>query len=291
VRTALWILPTWLWLALPSVAKTVPADEDDGRTVVQVARPEPPACDDLAWRRAGRLPPPLGAPQVVRGDHLITGFALESVSPTARQEGRGGITGPGTWSAFDGCSDDPRGRGIAPGTQWHDPDSGLSIEVTAVRPAGRSGRGWPGVRCGLRLSDPGEPSRYLNIPVDQVPAFNQPTGVVRDGDRVYLLLQFNGYAREIKGKGNLILAGDLCRHRVVWRSSNLVSNAPVLLRGEYLITGYGFSKEKDWLYVLDRRTGRTVQKLALPKSVDALRASEDQLFARLYDGYAVLPFR
>jgi hypothetical protein len=52
-------------------------------------------------------------------------------------------------------------------------------------------------------------------------------------------------------------------------------------------TGYGFTKEPDWLFVLDRRTGKTIQKLPLPKAPEALRATESRLFVRLYDGYAV----
>ena len=269
----------------------MPRVETEEEPRVQVARPDPVACDESVWRRQGRLPPLLGKKKIVRGSKLIVDFDLRQVSPSARHEGRGGNIGSGGWRVFNGCSDDPRGNGIAPGTRTLDVDSELLIEVTTVDPAGKSGRGWPGVRCGLRLSDPEQPSRYLDVPASAVPAFNQPTGVVRDGDQIYLLLQFNGYASEIKGRGNLVLAGDLCRHQIVWRSADLASNAPLLRVGEYLITGYGFTREKDWLFVLDRRTGRTVQKLSLPKSPDALRATDDQLFVRLYDGYAVFSIK
>ena len=141
--------------------------------------------------------------------------------------------------------------------------------------------------CGVRLADPETPSRFLNVPLSELPAQNELTGIVRAGDSVYLLLQFNGYAKEIGGQGNLVIAGDLCRHRLTWRSPNLASNAPALIRGEYLITGYGFTKEPDWLFVFDRRTGQTIQKLPLPKSPENLRVIEHQLFVQLYDGYAV----
>ena len=254
---------------------------------VQVARPQPDTCDASAWQSKGRLRPLLRPQKVVRSDKLIVDFDLKSISPGATREGQGGILDARALDVFMGCSDGPDGRGIAAGTRVLDPVSGLAIEVTAVESAGKSGRGWLGSRCGLRIADPDDPSRYFEVPMGEVPAFNQPAGLVRDGDRVYLQLQFNGYAKEIKGQGNLIIAGDLCGHRLAWRSPNLVSNAPLLVLGEYLITGYGFTKEADWLFVLDRRTGKVIQKLSLPKAPEAMRATESQLFVRLYDGYAV----
>jgi hypothetical protein len=53
---------------------------------------------------------------------------------------------------------------------------------------------------------------------------------------------------------------------VVWRSPNLVSNHRVWILGDYLVTGYGFSDERDYLFVLNKWTGAVVQKLPLPKA-------------------------
>src|SRR6185503_19779306 len=117
------------------------------------------------------------------------------------------------------------------------------------------------------------------------------SGVVRDGSVVYVTLQFIGYAKEIGRKGNLVVALDLCTHRVLWRSADIVSNSAMLLVGDAIITGYGFTAEPDFLIVLDRWTGAQVQKLTLPKGPDDLRIANGTLFVRLYDGYASIPLR
>jgi hypothetical protein len=235
------------------------------------------------------LPALLRQVQVVRDRSSITDFKLESVAPEATLVGQGGITagtGGDLAGAMLGCSDDNNSQFLVPGAHVHDRASGLDVEITAVEPAGTSGRNWPGVRCGLRIVDPAAPELFLEVPVKQVPAFNQLAGIVRDGSSVFLLLQFNGYARETGGRGNLVLAGDLCSHSVAWRSRDMVSNAPAMLLGEYLVTGYGFTREADWLYVLDRRTGHEVQRLRLPKAPEELRLSHGRLFVKIYDGYA-----
>jgi hypothetical protein len=291
VRTAYLLSIAMLSIPIRAGADVAPPREEREKRPVEVVRPNPVTCDPTPWQREGRLRPLLRQQKVVRSPDLIVGFDLKSVSPSVQREGQGGILSNNSFHRLAGCSDDPDGKGIAQGTRVLDPVSGLEIVVSSVQSAGRSGRGWPGVRCGLRISDPAQPSRYLDVPGSEVPAFNQPTGILRDGDSVYLLLQFNGYASEIKGHGNLILAGDLCSHRIVWRSPNLVSNAPVLQLGEFLITGYGFTKEKDWLFVLDRRTGQSIQKLPLPKAPEAFRMSDGKLYVRLYDGYAVFAIK
>ena len=79
------------------------------------------------------------------------------------------------------------------------------------------------------------------------------------------------YARSSYGQNAYITAFDAQTKRRLWRSSALVANAQTFaVTPDYLITGYGFTAEPDWLYLLDRRTGRVVERLSLPE-----RARED----------------
>jgi hypothetical protein len=48
---------------------------------------------------------------------------------------------------------------------------------------------------------------------------------------------------------------------VIWRSKPLVSNNVFLVRGRYLVTGYGFTGEPDALFVVRRSDGSVVDKL------------------------------
>src|SRR5262249_1678420 len=73
------------------------------------------------------------------------------------------------------------------------------------------------------------------------------------------------YARSSYGQNAYITAIDTKTGKRLWRSKALVANARTfLVTPRYLMTGYGFTAEDDWLYLLDRKTGRVVERLALP---------------------------
>ena len=175
--------------------------------------------------------------------------------------------------ALAGCSDDPRGYLASAGALYRDEATGLEISVTGVEPAGKSGRRWIGARCGYRLADRRDPTLYAVLEPALVSPFNELSGVIRQGQAVFVRLSFNGYAHEIGGRGNYLVALDLCTHDVKWRSADLSSNSPFVVLERYVITGYGFTAERDWLYVLDRGSDAVVQRVALPKAPEALLVS------------------
>ncbi len=73
------------------------------------------------------------------------------------------------------------------------------------------------------------------------------------------------------GQNAYVTAFDAKTKQRLWRSKALVANAQTFaVTPGYLITGYGFTAEPDWLYLLDRRTGRVVERLE-----PAERARED----------------
>ncbi|MBI2568852.1 MAG: hypothetical protein HYV63_17675 [Candidatus Schekmanbacteria bacterium] len=251
-------------------------------------------CTPAIWAPA-RAPakPLLGSPAFVRSSDMIVSFRLNDVAPRARLIGDGGITPETTpwWGPLHGCSDSPSGELAEPGASVLHEGTNLRIEIVSVEPAGTSGRHWPGARCAYRLADPTDSSLYVTLSREVVPAFNEIVAVAREGAAIWAGLSFNGYAREIQGSGNVVVAADLCRHEIVWRSGNLVSNAALLRLGPYLIAGYGFTGEKRNLTVFASRTGTVVQRVALPKAPSDMRLQDGALFVRLYDGYARLALR
>jgi hypothetical protein len=54
-------------------------------------------------------------------------------------------------------------------------------------------------------------------------------------------------------------------------------------RDGVLFSGYGFTREDDFLYAIDSRTGRTIERLPVPKMIDYLTFEGDTLFVRTYD--------
>ncbi len=116
-----------------------------------------------------------------------------------------------------------------------------------------------------------------------VPPFNDLTAIAKQGSAAWLNLSFSGYAREFNRKGCRVVAVDLCGGEIRWTSPHLSSNGPIMPYGEYLITAYGFTAEPDFLFVFDKRTGRQVQRLAIPKAADEFVVVENRLMVRTYD--------
>ena len=93
------------------------------------------------------------------------------------------------------------------------------------------------------------------------------SALVRAGSAAWLSLSFNGYTREFPRGGNRIIAVDLCDGRVVWQSKDAMSNGGLLLLGDYLVSPFGFTSERRYVYVLDARSGSVVQKLPVVENI------------------------
>ncbi len=238
------------------------------------------------------LPKPLGRRlESKRAAKLITDFSLDRVAPNPSHVGRGGILSKDAqnfWKTLGICGDTPEGKGFAePGRELLDSEQNLRAIVDKILPAENSKRGWPSIRCGYVIQDMDNPGLYAELPVDALPACNEITGLLRDGNVVYATVQYNGYASEIGFKGNRIVALDLCGHGILWQSADILSNMPMILYRDYILTGYGFTKEPDFITVLNRWTGKDIQKVRLPKSLSDLRIQDGRLYVRIYDGYVI----
>ncbi|MFN7972681.1 MAG: hypothetical protein U0166_10090 [Acidobacteriota bacterium] len=103
----------------------------------------------------------------------------------------------------------------------------------------------------------------------------------QDG-RLYLSIGINGYAKILKGETAYVACIDPATAKLVWRTGPLVSNGPMLPLGKHIITGYGFTAEKDALYVLDAGNGATVQKIDVPSAMSDLAEKDGKLLVETY---------
>jgi hypothetical protein len=100
------------------------------------------------------------------------------------------------------------------------------------------------------------------------------------------------YARSSYGLNGYVTAFDLKTGKRLWRSRALVANARTfVLAGDYLVTSYGFSAEPDYLYLLDRSSGRIVERLLLPSMPMRIIRRGDRLSVRTYDHDLVVEVR
>lgn len=186
---------------------------------------------------------------------------------------------------MDPCTDYPNWR--APSSPLR-PNAVMAYEINFtvldVKPAGKSGRNWPGGKCSFGVDPATGGGR--RVVVDDIAPFNGIGQVVRSGSAVYVSANFNGYAREFPQGGNNVVALDTCEGLVKWKSPNLTSSGPMMLLGDYLVTGYGFTAESHFVYVLDAHTGAVVQKLPVPKTPEEFAIEHGVLVATLYEGKA-----
>jgi len=104
------------------------------------------------------------------------------------------------------------------------------------------------------------------------------------GDHLVATFAYNGYAKDSGGRNGYVAAFRLETGALAWSSSPLVANAgDALVAGRHLVTGYGFTAEPDFVYVIDLENGAIAQKVSVKSSPEAIRVKADRLYVRTYD--------
>ena len=100
------------------------------------------------------------------------------------------------------------------------------------------------------------------------------------------------YASQTSGRNAYLSAIDLETKKQLWRSPALVANAHTfVVTGDLIVAGYGFTAEPDFLYLLDRRTGKVLDRLAVPSAPEVIKLRGDLLHVRTYDRQLVVKLR
>lgn len=121
-------------------------------------------------------------------------------------------------------------------------------------------------------------------------AWLEPVTWAREVDGVlYVSNSHLTYASATNGRNAYVTAIDLARKKLLWRSPALVANARTfVVAGNVIVAGYGFTREADYLYLLDRRTGKVVDRLAVPSAPERIALRGDRLHVRAYDRQLVV---
>ena len=107
---------------------------------------------------------------------------------------------------------------------------------------------------------------------------------VEEGNALYVSHAHSTYARSSRGMNAYVTAIDTRTGRVLWRSQPLVSNSNNFeVIGDLIVTGYGFTAEPDYLFLLDKKTGDVRQRLAVKSKADYIIHKSKKLYVRMYD--------
>ena len=115
------------------------------------------------------------------------------------------------------------------------------------------------------------------------------------GDVLYVSHGHNTYARSSHGMNAYVSAIKVPEGEALWHSAPLVSNAEnFVVIDDYLITGYGFTAEPDFLYVLRREDGKAVARIPVKSGPEYLLLKDERLYVRTYNTnyvFRLSPFR
>jgi len=126
------------------------------------------------------------------------------------------------------------------------------------------------------------PPRY--VPADKEFVYEQVQWAKELGGVLYVETSHLTYAYSSYGLNAYLNAIDLKTRKLLWRSPALVANArDFVIAGNVVVTGYGFTKEPDYLYALDRRNGHVLARLLLPNAPERIALHGRTLTVKTYD--------
>lgn len=124
----------------------------------------------------------------------------------------------------------------------------------------------------------------VTAPGDREFVYQQVVWAAEAGGTLYVETAHSTYARSSGSLNGYLTALDLATRKVKWRSPALVANAGTFeLYGGVIVTGYGFTAEPDYLWLLDRRTGKPVARAVTPSAPELIVRKGSLLYVRTYD--------
>lgn len=107
-------------------------------------------------------------------------------------------------------------------------------------------------------------------------------------DIFYGISVTNGYAQP---DSCFMFAYDLEQDKLLWRSADQSYNSMnFVVKGDVILCGYGFTSEEDYLYQINRNTGKILDRLELKKMPDLLVEQDGKLYVHTYSYDYVIDF-
>jgi len=106
---------------------------------------------------------------------------------------------------------------------------------------------------------------------------------IEDGT-LYVSHGHSTYAYSSKGMNAYLTAINLEDNSVIWRTQPLVSNAQnFIIHNDNIVCGYGFTNEKDYLYTIDKNTGKVNGKILLKSGPSYIVLKNTIFYVRTYN--------
>lgn len=124
--------------------------------------------------------------------------------------------------------------------------------------------------------------KYIKADYDFI--YQQIKWAVIENGILYVSHSHSTYSKSSNGMNGYITAIRLSDNKVLWRTDPLVCNSQNFqVVGNVILSGYGFTAEKDYLYQIDKRTGKTLDKILLKDAPDYIVKQKDKLLVYGYE--------
>lgn len=106
---------------------------------------------------------------------------------------------------------------------------------------------------------------------------------------LYFNMACPSYSDMIDGKGSKLFCYDVEKETMVWSTPYLTSNDIFIIHKDYVFCGYGFTNEKDYVFMVDKMTGKIYSKILLSSAHQNLEVKtidgKDYLYLMDYNEY------
>jgi hypothetical protein len=103
-------------------------------------------------------------------------------------------------------------------------------------------------------------------------------------DLIYFNTTYNGYADIRDNKTGYLYCLDITRKEIVWSTRNLISSyRGFTVHKDHVLTGYGFTAEPDFLYIIDRFNGDITQTIPIKTAHEHIIIKNSMCYVRTYN--------
>lgn len=99
-----------------------------------------------------------------------------------------------------------------------------------------------------------------------------------DNGRFYFNMACPSYSKLFGGQCSRLYCLDAKKGKIVWQTDYLISNDIIVLNDNFIVCTYGFTDERDFVYLLDKKSGDVTCRMSLDKKSEYVEVKDNQLF-------------
>ena len=102
-------------------------------------------------------------------------------------------------------------------------------------------------------------------------------------ERLYYNFACPSYSSGLNGQCSSLYCFDIAKNKVIWKTPYLTSNDIFVIHGNYIICGYGFTGEKDYVFLVNKETGKVLSKVLIKSSPQYIEVKNGHIFVVDYN--------